>query len=124
MSTRLEVLNKKLPRTAISLIARFDRHVTADMIDSIKFHDKRGGLILSVQDPVYFVPKMLEATQNTDKLLAACSRQRYGELWLVMKAVVCKHKYHWSLVSDETCRHKDSILDYCQLYRPARYAMG
>ena len=123
MSTRLEVLNKKLPRTAISLIVRFDRHVTADMIDSIKFHDKRGGLILSVQDPVYFVPKMLE-TQNTDKLLAASCRQRYGEQWLVMKAVLFKHKYHWSLVFDETCRHKDSILDYLQLYRPARYAMG
>ena len=110
MSTRLEVLNKKLPRTAISLIARFDRHVTADMIDSVNFHEKRGGLILSVQDPVYFVPKMLEATRNVDKLLAACRRQRYGEQRLVMKAAVCKHKYHWSLVCDETCRHKDSIL--------------
>ena len=112
MNPRLDVLSKKFPMTVVRIVALFDKHVLADMINDISFERQNGALLLRVQGPVYFIPKMLVAKHDPDKLWAACRRSTFGESWPVMKKARIAHAYNWYLLFNEADRTPETTLKY------------
>jgi len=85
MSQRLGALRSRLPDEVLARIMQFDSHPTADLIKQIDFcpvpptKQTSAGMLLKVEDPVYFIPAVKELKR---RLFHNRTRHLHGGAWL------------------------------------------